>query len=166
MVAPCWFHAIHRASSTICLSVYQTNLDNHGLTQIPMFFISPVADSSLAYSNILAEWLSSMKQNKVYIPDEPFPHASLVKNSRLKHFKHIYSEGFSAEFRQVSLHDLITVIGKVLHVYIDFSLVWCFVVIRVFASVTPYILSSCGDLIRCTRLSLQVWCFFENYFYI
>lgn len=56
-----------------CLS---TNLDNHGLSQVPMFFISPVADSSLAYSNILAEWLSSVKQNKVYIPDEPFPHAS------------------------------------------------------------------------------------------
>ena len=80
-----------------CLS---TNLDNHGLSQIPMFFISPVADSSLAYSNILAEWLSSVKQNKVYIPDEPFPHANLVKNARLKHYKHIYSEGFSTDFRQ------------------------------------------------------------------
>lgn len=80
-----------------CLS---TSLDNHGLSQIPMFFVSPVADSSLAYSNILAEWLSSVKQNKVYIPDEPFPHASLVKNARLKHFKHIYSEGFSTDFRQ------------------------------------------------------------------
>lgn len=80
-----------------CLS---TNLDNQGLSQVPMFFVSPVADSSLAYSNILAEWLSSVKQNKVYIPDEPFPHASLVKNARLKHFKHIYSEGFSTDFRQ------------------------------------------------------------------
>ena len=36
-----------------CLSSY---LDATGLTQIPMFFISPVADTSLAYSNILAEW--------------------------------------------------------------------------------------------------------------
>ncbi|EAL39840.2 AGAP005494-PA [Anopheles gambiae str. PEST] len=80
-----------------CLSV---SLDNQGFTQIPMFFISPVADSSLAYSNILAEWLSTSKQNKVYIPDEPFPHASLVKNAKLKHFKHIDSEGFSTEFRQ------------------------------------------------------------------
>ncbi|KAJ6642709.1 Integrator complex subunit 9 [Pseudolycoriella hygida] len=58
------------------------------------------SDSSLAYSNILTEWLSSGKQNKVYIPDDPFPHASLVKNSRLKYFKHIYSEGFSTDFRQ------------------------------------------------------------------
>uniref|UniRef100_A0A1Q3F5E0 Putative cleavage and polyadenylation specificity factor cpsf subunit n=1 Tax=Culex tarsalis TaxID=7177 RepID=A0A1Q3F5E0_CULTA len=80
-----------------CLS---SSLDNQGFSQIPMFFISPVADSSLAYSNILAEWLSTSKQNKVYIPDEPFPHANLVKNAKLKHFKHIYSEGFSTEFRQ------------------------------------------------------------------
>lgn len=36
-----------------CLSSY---LDATGFSQIPMFFISPVADTSLAYSNILAEW--------------------------------------------------------------------------------------------------------------
>lgn len=81
-----------------CLS---SHLDNSGFTHIPLFFLSPVADSSLAYSNILAEWLSSSKQNKVYTPDEPFPHASLIRNSRLKHFKNIYGDGFSQEFRQV-----------------------------------------------------------------
>lgn len=37
-----------------CLSGH---LENLGLTQVPMFFISPVADTSLGYSNILAEWL-------------------------------------------------------------------------------------------------------------
>lgn len=52
-----------------CLS---SSLDTHGLSQVPMFFISPVADSSLAYSNILAEWLSSVKQNKV---SDTFPNA-------------------------------------------------------------------------------------------
>lgn len=72
-----------------------------GVSNYPMFFISPVSDVSLAYSNILAEWLSSVKQNKVYVPDEPFPHAMLVKNYKLKHFKHIYSEGFSTEFQEV-----------------------------------------------------------------
>lgn len=81
--------------------ILSQKLDDSGLSTIPMYFISPVAENSLAYSNILAEWLSSTKQNKVYIPDEPFPHANLVKNNRLKFFKHIYSEGFSAEFRQV-----------------------------------------------------------------
>lgn len=82
--------------------ILSQKLDESGLSTIPMFFISPVAENSLAYSNILAEWLSSTKQNKVYIPDEPFPHANLVKNARLKFFKHIFSEGFSSEFRQVS----------------------------------------------------------------
>lgn len=80
-----------------CLS---SHLDNSGMTTIPMFFISPVADTSLAYSNILAEWLSTAKQNKVYLPEEPFPHAFLVRNGRLKHFKHIYTEGFSTDYRQ------------------------------------------------------------------
>ncbi|XP_055845527.1 integrator complex subunit 9 [Episyrphus balteatus] len=76
------------------------NLENAGLNNVPMFFISPVADSSLAYSNILAEWLSSAKQNKVYLPDDPFPHAFYVRNAKLKHYKHVYSEGFSKDFRQ------------------------------------------------------------------
>uniref|UniRef100_A0A1B6MCP8 Beta-Casp domain-containing protein n=1 Tax=Graphocephala atropunctata TaxID=36148 RepID=A0A1B6MCP8_9HEMI len=80
-----------------CLS---THLDNVNLTNVPMFFISPVADTSIAYSNILAEWLSQAKQSKVYLPEEPFPHAQLIKSGRLKHFKHIYDEGFSTDFRQ------------------------------------------------------------------
>ena len=29
------------------------------LTSVPMYFVSPVANSSLAYSNIMAEWLSN-----------------------------------------------------------------------------------------------------------
>ena len=37
----------------------------NGLTTTPMFFLSPVADSSLAYANIMAEWLSASKQSKV-----------------------------------------------------------------------------------------------------
>lgn len=81
-----------------CLS---TTVNTPGCSRVPMFFISPVADTSLAYSNILAEWLSTVKQSKVYIPEEPFPHASLVKSNRLKHFKHIFSEGFSADYREV-----------------------------------------------------------------
>ena len=36
-----------------CLSMH---LDSCGLSNIPMYFVSPVADSSLAYSNIYAEW--------------------------------------------------------------------------------------------------------------
>lgn len=78
------------------------NLDNAGLVNVPMFFISPVADSSLAYANILAEWLSSSKQNKVYLPDDPFPHGFYLRNSRLKYYNHVFSDGFSKDFRQVN----------------------------------------------------------------
>ena len=44
-----------------CLS---NQMDMNGLTTVPMFFFSPVADSSLAYSNIMAEWLSVAKHNR------------------------------------------------------------------------------------------------------
>lgn len=36
-----------------CLSGH---LENIGLGQVPLYFVSPVADSSLAYSNIYSEW--------------------------------------------------------------------------------------------------------------
>ena len=34
------------------------------LTTVPMFFFSPAADSYLAYSNIMAEWLSAAKHKR------------------------------------------------------------------------------------------------------
>ena len=76
-------------------------MDINGLTNIPMFFVSPVADSSLAYSNIMAEWLSTSKQNRVYIPEEPFPHGHLSRTGRLKSFRSLHDENFSNEYRQV-----------------------------------------------------------------
>ncbi|XP_014216076.1 integrator complex subunit 9 [Copidosoma floridanum] len=80
-----------------CLS---SHLDKSGLTQVPLYFISPVAKTSLAYSNILAEWLSTGKQNKVYLPEEPFPHASLVENRRLLYYPSVYADRFSTEYKQ------------------------------------------------------------------
>jgi len=52
-----------------CLS---SHLDSTALGQIPMYFISPVAHSSLEYSNILAEWsvqifFSLYNLNKTYL---------------------------------------------------------------------------------------------------
>ncbi|XP_063600129.1 integrator complex subunit 9-like [Penaeus indicus] len=80
-----------------CLS---NHLDNLGLSLIPMYFVSPMAESSLAYSNIFSEWLSSSKQGKVYNMDDPFPHAHLTRTGRLKPFKSLHAEGFSSEYRQ------------------------------------------------------------------
>lgn len=79
-----------------CLAV---QLESSGQVSVPMYFLSPVADYSLAYSNILAEWLSQGKQSKVYLPEEPFPHAQLVRGGRLKHFHSICAKTFSEEFR-------------------------------------------------------------------
>lgn len=78
-----------------CLSGH---LETTGQVNVPMYFLSPVAENSLAYSSILAEWLSSAKQAKVYIPEEPFPHAQLVRGGRLKPFSSIKAEGFAADF--------------------------------------------------------------------
>jgi len=75
-------------------------MEINSLSTVPMYFVSPVANSSLAYSNIMAEWLSGGKQSRVYIPEEPFPHGNLVKCGRLKSFKNLYDENFSTEYRQ------------------------------------------------------------------
>ncbi|XP_038207848.1 integrator complex subunit 9 [Zerene cesonia] len=80
-----------------CLSAH---LDGAGLAHVPLYVVSPVADSSLAYSNILAEWVSAGKQARVYVPDEPFPHAQLVRAGRLRHARALHDLAFSADFRQ------------------------------------------------------------------
>ncbi|XP_059051856.1 integrator complex subunit 9 [Achroia grisella] len=80
-----------------CLSQH---LDGAGLAHVPLYVVSPVADSSLAYSNILAEWVSVTKQARVYLPEEPFPHAALARAGRLKHARNLHDDSFSADFRQ------------------------------------------------------------------
>eukprot|EP00058_Branchiostoma_floridae_P003826 XP_002589314.1 hypothetical protein BRAFLDRAFT_217919 [Branchiostoma floridae] len=78
-----------------CLAVF---LDNSGLMQLPVYFVSPMADSSLAYSNIFAEWLCQSKQSKVYLPEAPFVHEELKTISRLKVFPSVHGD-FSSEFK-------------------------------------------------------------------
>lgn len=75
-------------------------MEMNGLTTVPLFFLSPVADSSLAYSNIMAEWLSTAKHNRVYLPEEPFLHGSLVRSGRLKSFQNLHDEIVHTEYRQ------------------------------------------------------------------
>lgn len=75
------------------------HLDLLGLGHIPIYIISPVADQSLAYSNILAEWLTSSKQTRVYLPEEPFLHSYYIRSGRIKQFTSIHSDAFNAEYR-------------------------------------------------------------------
>ncbi|CAI9739197.1 Hypothetical predicted protein [Octopus vulgaris] len=78
-----------------CLSGH---LDSCAMGQVPMYFLSPVSDSTLAYANIFSEWLSTAKQNKVYLPEPPFPHAELLNSGRLQNFTNIHS-GLSNSFK-------------------------------------------------------------------
>nr|XP_039259766.1 integrator complex subunit 9-like [Styela clava] len=79
-----------------CLLAY---LDQAGLTNIPIYFISPVAKDSLAFSQVYSEWLHPNKQNKVYLPEPPFPHDELIAMGKLKVFSSIH-EGLSASFKK------------------------------------------------------------------
>ena len=75
------------------------HLDMLGLSHIPIYVVSPVADQSLAYSNILAEWLTSSKQTRVYLPEEPFLHSYYLRIGRVKQFASIHSTEFNNEYR-------------------------------------------------------------------
>lgn len=81
------------------LECFVPHLDAIGLGSIPIYVISPVADQSLAYSNILAEWLTSSKQTRVYMPEEPFLHSIHIRSGRIKQFTSIHSDAFNAEYR-------------------------------------------------------------------
>lgn len=73
------------------LEVITVQLDQQGVAMdIPVYFISPVAESSIAFSNIYPEWLSDKKQNMAYFPEEPFTHAYLMKCGRLKVFESLH----------------------------------------------------------------------------
>ncbi|KAB0351266.1 hypothetical protein FD754_016123 [Muntiacus muntjak] len=74
-------------------------IDSAGLSSIPFYFISPVANSSLEFSQIFAEWLCHNKQTKVYLPEPRFPHAELIQTNKLKHYPSIHGD-FSNDFRQ------------------------------------------------------------------
>ncbi|KAL7987187.1 hypothetical protein Chor_006106, partial [Crotalus horridus] len=79
-----------------CLYQY---IDSAGLSNILFYFISPVANSSLEFSQIFAEWLCHNKQTKVYLPEPPFPHAELIQSNKLKHYPSIHGD-FSNDFKQ------------------------------------------------------------------
>uniref|UniRef100_A0A672JS00 Integrator complex subunit 9 n=1 Tax=Salarias fasciatus TaxID=181472 RepID=A0A672JS00_SALFA len=74
-------------------------IESASLGTTPFYFISPVANSSLEFSQIFAEWLCHNKQTKVYLPEPPFPHAELIQTNKLKHYPSIHGD-FSSDFRQ------------------------------------------------------------------
>ena len=68
-----------------CLYSY---MDNANLTSIPIYFISPVADSSLAYANIYAEWYeakSLLRYNKDFQSEVTRNSTTTAKSTMLWH---------------------------------------------------------------------------------
>ena len=65
-----------------------------GLGQVPMYFVSPVAENSISYANILGEWMSKTRQDRIFLPDPPFIHAELTKAGKLHRFVDISSGTF------------------------------------------------------------------------
>ncbi|KAF9131015.1 Integrator complex subunit 9 [Mortierella sp. 14UC] len=70
------------------------------LSQFQYSFVSPVADTALQYSNILAEWMAPRKQEMVYIPEAPLLHGILLEKEKgvAKHYKSVHG-AFSSDLK-------------------------------------------------------------------
>ncbi|KPM09755.1 integrator complex subunit 9-like protein, partial [Sarcoptes scabiei] len=79
-----------------CLTAH---LESCGLGGVPIFFISPIAERSLMYSNIMNGWISESKQNRIFTAEEPFFHSQHIKNGRIKFFDSISNLNFQKEIR-------------------------------------------------------------------
>jgi integrator complex subunit 9 len=79
-----------------CLYRY---LGDASLSNVPVYFISTMANQSLAYSNIFAEWLTDSRLNLVFNAESPFQHSDLVRNNFLKIYPNINAK-FNENFQQ------------------------------------------------------------------
>uniref|UniRef100_A0A2K6GN23 Integrator complex subunit 9 n=1 Tax=Propithecus coquereli TaxID=379532 RepID=A0A2K6GN23_PROCO len=70
-----------------CLYQY---IDSAGLSSVPLYFISPVANSSLEFSQIFAEWYVNSQLEMIL---------ELIQTNKLKHYPSIHGD-FSNDFRQ------------------------------------------------------------------
>lgn len=61
-----------------------------------IYLVSPVADHSIQYANISAEWLCDSKMDKTISAESPFLHTNLLQNKSLMTF-----ESVNAKFMQV-----------------------------------------------------------------
>ncbi|CAG8520291.1 10902_t:CDS:10 [Paraglomus brasilianum] len=67
-------------------------LSTKGLSgHVRMFVISPMAEESLKYSNILGEWMCKSNQDKLYTAENPTIHKLLMSKQRLFHVARVDS---------------------------------------------------------------------------
>ncbi|GJJ78839.1 integrator complex subunit 9 [Entomortierella parvispora] len=75
------------------------HLNRMGLvSQVQYSFVSPVADTALQYSNILAEWMAPRKQEMVYLPEAPLLHGLLLEKGAAKNYKSVHG-AFSSDLK-------------------------------------------------------------------
>ncbi|KAF9928932.1 Integrator complex subunit 9, partial [Modicella reniformis] len=75
------------------------HLSRMGLEQqVQYSFVSPVADTALQYSNILAEWMAPRKQEMVYLPEAPLLHGILLEKGTAKNYKSVHG-AFSSDLK-------------------------------------------------------------------
>ncbi|VDP20257.1 unnamed protein product [Soboliphyme baturini] len=72
-------------------------LANDGLSKTSMYCVSSVVDTCFAFANIYPECLVESKEQKVFVPEEPFLHGSLNKNGDLKYYTSLH-ERLHSEF--------------------------------------------------------------------
>ncbi|CAD5220466.1 unnamed protein product [Bursaphelenchus okinawaensis] len=81
------------------LEVVISAMDNARVSRdVPVYFISPVAASALAFVNIFPEYLVEQKSQRVYNADEPFVFTELIKENRIKVYSSIHG-AFSRDFK-------------------------------------------------------------------
>ncbi|KAI8978542.1 beta-lactamase-like protein [Pilobolus umbonatus] len=61
----------------------------HEQHQTPIYVVSPIAERSLKYANICGEWMTSDRQDLLYLPQSPLVHGSLMKSGALTTYSHI-----------------------------------------------------------------------------
>ncbi|BFI25527.1 integrator complex subunit 9 [Marchantia polymorpha subsp. ruderalis] len=67
-----------------------TQLRSAGI-EVPMYYVSPVAEEVLAYVNTVPEWLCPARQEKLYAGEALFGHVEAVQEKRLHHFSALHN---------------------------------------------------------------------------
>lgn len=75
-------------------------LASMGLGSAPQFVISPVAEQSLGYASITAEWLCKTKQDKAFVPETPFVHSEMQQSNLLRAFPSAHHSKLAAVYRE------------------------------------------------------------------
>ncbi|KAI4382962.1 hypothetical protein MLD38_008850 [Melastoma candidum] len=60
-------------------------------SKVPMYIISPAAAETLAYTNVIPEWVCKQRQEKLFSGEPLFAHQELVKGGRLRAYPALYS---------------------------------------------------------------------------